>query len=224
MKHRNSNFVVGYWGRIKAGKPVPEQADIDPRGLKRLLSFVFVLETGVQNAVLYRLAGSTLCQYFGHELRGESFLSHWDEGSKPALTVLLRQAERLSVPICLVSLGATDGGRMVELETVLMPIAHAGHGRFLGVMSVLGDACILPGHHIVIQRLVSSTMVHDDGDATSTTPPSFGKRNRTLTRPTRVPHLRLVEFQCAARDPLRLELQEFAALRASRTFGALAKL
>ncbi|MGQ0740940.1 MAG: PAS domain-containing protein [Alphaproteobacteria bacterium] len=209
MKHRNSHFVVGYWGRIKGAKSVPDQADIDPRALKRLLPFVFLLETGGQSGALYRLAGTTLCHYFGHELRDAAFLSHWDEGSKPALSVLLRQAERLSAPICLVSLGATDDGRMVEIETALMPIAHSGRARFLGVISVLGDAGVLAGRNIVFQRLVSSTMVHEDGETTDTTPPSFGQRNRAPTRPTRVPHLRLVVPQRAAHDPLRLEVADF---------------
>ena len=35
MKHRNSHFAVGYWNRIRAGNGVPDQADIDPKALKR---------------------------------------------------------------------------------------------------------------------------------------------------------------------------------------------
>ena len=209
MKHRNSHFVVGYWGRIRGAKLAPDQADIDPKALKRLLPFVFLLDMrGANNVpVPYRLAGTALCERFGCELRGQSFLAHWDEGSKSALSVLLRQSLRLSAPVCLTSLGATDDGRMVEIETALMPLGHDGSepDRFLGVMTLLGDSSVLAGRNIVFERLVSSTMVHEDGETTDISPPSFGQRHGDGQRSARTPHLRLVVSRGATHDPLRFD-------------------
>jgi len=31
MKHKNSHLLVGYWSRLRKGRAVPEQTDIDPR-------------------------------------------------------------------------------------------------------------------------------------------------------------------------------------------------
>ena len=207
MKHRNSHFAVGYWGRIRGAKQAPDQADIDPKALKRLLPYVFLLDMrGTNGDVTYRLAGTALCERFGSELRGQGFLAHWDEGSKPALSILLRQSLRLCSPVCLTSLGATDDGRMVEFETALMPIAHGGNepDRFLGIMTLLGDSSQIFGRNIVFERLVSSTMVHEDGETTDASPPTFGQRNGGAPRETR-PHLRLVVSRNDAHDPLRFD-------------------
>jgi len=219
MKHRNSHFAVGYWGRIRGARSVPGQADIDPKALKRLLPYVFLLDMrGAGGDITYRLAGTALCERFGCELRGQGFLAHWDEGSKPALSILLRQSLRLCSPVCLTSLGATDDGRMVEIETALMPISH-GSGepdRFLGVMTLLGDSSQIFGRNIVFERLISSTMVHEDGETTDASPPSFGQRNGAAPREARTPHLRLVVSRSDALDPLRFDapkvLSEMLAL------------
>ena len=43
MKHRNSHLLVGYWSRLRKGRDLPDQTDIDPRAIKRMLSYVFIL-------------------------------------------------------------------------------------------------------------------------------------------------------------------------------------
>src|SRR6202012_5590854 len=88
MKHKNSHLLVGYWSRLRRGRAVPDQTDIDPRQLKRMLSQVFILD--VENAArpIYRLAGTGLCERFGFELKGTGFLAHWEAQSAQALSSL----------------------------------------------------------------------------------------------------------------------------------------
>lgn len=210
MKHRNCHFVVGYWSRVRQGRAVPDQADIDPRALKRLLPSIFLLDMhGTEAAgsgVAYRLAGTLVCERMGGELRGKNYLAHWDVNSRKALGVLLRQALRLGSPVCLTSLGGTDDGRMVEIETVLMPLSF-GRGepeRFLGVMQVLGDTAAA-GCVITFERLVASTIMHG-GDVARTSdfappPPDSGL---AIEPQSRAPHLRLVVSR-GATDPLRFD-------------------
>src|SRR5216684_3038656 len=93
MKHRNSHFAVGYWSRIRNGRTTPDQADIDPKALKRLLPFVFLLDARGGNFT-YRLAGTTLCERYGSELRGRDYFLHWDPESSTRLSELLRQSFR----------------------------------------------------------------------------------------------------------------------------------
>ena len=76
MKHRNSHFAVGYWSRLRQGRLAPDQADIDPRALKRLLPNVFLLEARGDGAFVYRLAGTALCDRYGAELRGSDRRAH----------------------------------------------------------------------------------------------------------------------------------------------------
>ena len=50
MKHKNSHLLVGYWSRLRSGREVPDQTDIDPRAIKRLLSYTFILDCEIRRA------------------------------------------------------------------------------------------------------------------------------------------------------------------------------
>jgi hypothetical protein len=214
MKHRNNHFAVGYWSRIRHGRVAPDQADIDPKALKRLLPFVFLLDARGSNFT-YRLAGTTLCERYGAELRGRDFLQQWDAGSRGRLTELLHRSLQACVPACLTSVGATDDCHMVEIETVLMPIAFgAAHPeRFLGVAQILTDVTSLAGRAISFERLVASKLVREDEPDDNTTPPPPAN---DMWRPhPRAPHLRLVTMGDSAgenTDPLRLDADPLRAM------------
>jgi hypothetical protein len=189
MKHRNSHFAVGYWSRIRQGRETPDQSDIDPKALKRLLPFVFLLDARGGH-LTYRLAGTTLCERHGGELRGRDFLHQWDPESRIKISDLLRKSLRTRVPACLTSIGATSNCNMIEIETVLMPITFgASHPeRFLGVAQVLTDVMALAGHAINFERLVGATLVREEATAElPPSPPHDGWRPHP-----RAPHLRLV--------------------------------
>ena len=85
MKHRNSHLLVGYWSRLRKGRDVPDQTDIDPRAIKRILSHVFILESSDTRRPLYRLAGTSHCDRYGAEMKGASFLARWEAQSRSAL-------------------------------------------------------------------------------------------------------------------------------------------
>src|SRR5450755_2793228 len=85
MKHRNSHLLVGYWSRLRRGRAVPDQTDIDPRAIKRMLSYVFILDASDTERPVYRLAGTSLCECFGVELKTINFLSHWESQSRSVL-------------------------------------------------------------------------------------------------------------------------------------------
>ena len=226
MKHRNSHFAVGYWSRIRHGRDTPDQSDIDPKALKRLLPFVFLLDAR-DGGFTYRLAGTTLCERYGSELRGRDFLHQWDPDSRVRLTELLRRSLQARVPACLTSIGATEDCHMVEIETVLLPITFGTHypERFLGVAQVLTDVSSLAGRAINFERLVAATLVREDETATQAPPPPPG--NEGWRSHPRAPHLRLVtprKLAAADNDPLRLDAEKgleallrFVSNRAGRT-------
>ena len=198
MKHRNNHFAVGYWSLIRRGRPAPDQADVDPKALRRLLPFVFLLDTR-HSCFVYRLAGTTLCERYGGELRGRDFLVQWDRESRSKLPALLKEALAESAPLCLTSVGTTADCRMVEIETVLMPMTfNAGAPeRFLGVAQILTDASPLVGRSIAFEKLVAydlvregDCVVHEPSPATAP-PPRPLRRSRT----SRGAHLKLVVSQ-----------------------------
>jgi hypothetical protein len=202
MKHKNSHLVVGYWSRIRKGRAVPDQVDIDPRAIKRLLSYAFILDCMNPSRPVYRLAGTSLCERFGFELKGTGFLAHWESQSGLSLASLLRQSLKMRQPICLSSIAATADGGMVELETILAPISFNGGEptRFFGMVQMLSDPTPLLGRSIAYERLVASQLIQEDeplpsqdhDQAPPASPPMSGPAPRSHPR---APYLRLVVSQ-----------------------------
>jgi hypothetical protein len=209
MKHRNSHLLIGYWSRLRAGREVPDQSDIDPRALKRMLSQVFILDARDPRRPYYRLAGTTLCDRFGLELRGTSFYAHWEAQARDRLVLLLRQSLQTKQPVWLSAIGTTSHSAMMEMETVLAPLTF-GHGapqRFLGIAQFLGDSNQLGGRAIAYERLIDSRMVreHEPVDRPQDPPAPLVPPPFSSNRAGKVPHLRLV----VSRDgpvPLRSEM------------------
>jgi hypothetical protein len=199
MKHRNSHLLVGYWSRLRKGRDVPDQTDIDPRSIKRMLSHVFILEASNAAHPIYRLAGTSLCERYGAELKGTNFLSHWDGQSRSTLAALMRQSLATRQPVCLSSIASTADCGMVELETVLAPVSFGDDGptRFVGLVQVLSDLSALGGRAIAFERLVASHIVSENEPISVRNnppppPPPPARPLQSLRSHPRAPHLRLV--------------------------------
>jgi len=137
MKHRNSHLLIGYWSRLRRDGQIPDQADIDPRGIKRMLPSVFILDAHDPACPTYRLAGTLICERFGQELRGTSFFGHWEAAARDTLQLLSARALAAKHAICLSAIGTTSHCATMEMETVLAPLTF-GPGaarRFLGITS-----------------------------------------------------------------------------------------
>jgi hypothetical protein len=201
MKHKNSHLLVGYWSRLRKGRAVPDQTEVDPRAIKRMLPFVFILDVEDAARPIYRLAGTALCERYGFELKGTGFLAHWEAQSANALAALLRQALTLSQPVSLSAIGASADHGMVEIETVLAPISFNGGAptRFIGLSQVLSDQTMLAGKPIAFQRLAASQFVREDEPLPSfdnlPPPPPPPNGLRTVRSHPKAPHLRLVVSQ-----------------------------
>lgn len=192
MKHRNSHLLVGYWSRLRRGRDVPDQSDVDPRAIKRMLAQVFILEASDPSRAAFRLAGTWLCDRFGFELKGTGFLATWEAQSRSAIVALLKQSLSLKQPVCLSSIGSTADSAMVEIETVLAPLRF-GPGtpaRFLGMVHILGDSGTVAGKPIAFQRLVGSSIIQED-EPLSHLPPTDSPGGPLRGHP-KAPHLRLV--------------------------------
>lgn len=200
MKHKNSHLLVGYWSRLRAGRTVPDQADIDPRAIKRLLSYTFILDCENPGRPIYRLAGTALCERFGFELKGTGFLAHWESRSSLSLASLLRQALKACQPVCLSSIAATAENGMVELETILTPISFNGGEptRFFGMVQMLSDPTPLLGHAIAYERLIASQLIQEDEPLAmydQTLPPPPPPQPPVLKSHPKAPWLKLVVSQ-----------------------------
>ena len=200
MKHKNSHLLVGYWSRLRKGRDVPDQTDIDPRAIKRMLSHIFILDALNPGRPMYRLAGTGLCERFGMELKSTGFLAQWEGQSAIALGSMLKQAIKMRQPVCLSSIGATTDSGMVEIETILAPISFNGGEatRMIGMTQFLTDIQQLAGRPIAYQRLVASQIVREGEPLTQSLtppPPPPPPAMQVLRNHARAPHLRLVVSQ-----------------------------
>ncbi len=196
MKHRNSHLLVGYWSRIRRGRDIPDQTDIDPRAIKRMLSHVFIVEARDPARASYRLAGTWLCDRFGFELKGTSFLATWDVPSHNPLVLLLKQSLALRQPACLSSIGTTSSCAMIEMETILAPLSfgQAAPTRFLGIVQILGEPGAHLGNPVSFQRLAGSKLIQEDESFPNSPPPPAPPPipPQPLRGHPKAPHLRLV--------------------------------
>lgn len=63
-------LVIGYWEALRAGRPAPLRAEIDPRGIEAALDRVFLAERIAPGVGRFRLAGMGLNDLMGMEVRG----------------------------------------------------------------------------------------------------------------------------------------------------------
>ena len=164
MEHMNSEFLVDYWNRLRNGRAVPDQAEIDPRAIRQFLPAVFILDASNPSFPTYRLAGTALCKRAGFELRGTNFFAQWDAQSFETLSSLLRRALRLRRPLCLRSAGRIADNGQVELETTLAPISYDGCGpsRFVGLAQTLNDPVARTGASDTFQHLSAWKLINQD--------------------------------------------------------------
>jgi hypothetical protein len=193
MKHKNSHLLVGYWNQLRTGRDVPDQTDIDPRAIKRLLRTVFILDAADPFRPVYRLAGTALCDRYGGELKGTNYLDRWEGQSRDQLTSALQQSLAMRQPFCVSSIAAGLECGMVEIESVLAPIRF-GSGipsRFIGMTQLIGSDLALGGRPIAFERLVGLRII-DESDRSSSAdmPPPAAPKVKSIQK--RAPHLRLI--------------------------------
>jgi hypothetical protein len=193
MKHKNSHLLVGYWSRLRNGRDAPEQSDLDPRAIKRLLPYTFILDCENPARPVYRLAGTALCERYGFELKGTGFFGHWDAQSAMPLGALFRQSLKFKQPVALTSIAVTGSNGMVEMERVLVPLCLKGGEptRFLGLVQLLSDPAPLFGRAIAYERLVGSQFVAEDEPHYDQAPPPPPRRMVLKSHP-KAPYLGLV--------------------------------
>ncbi|RWR13265.1 PAS domain-containing protein [Paenirhodobacter populi] len=83
---RISAEVRAYWEALRAGRLVPDRADVNPRGIDRALEYSFVLERVAPGIGRFRLAGTHLCDVLGMEVRGMPLTAFFVTSSRPQIT------------------------------------------------------------------------------------------------------------------------------------------
>jgi hypothetical protein len=137
MKHSSTRELFSYWNQQRGERPAPERGDIDPIAIRHALGDIFMLAVDFVDEQRFRLAGTRVCALFCRELKGEPFSALWNKASRqPIQDLLAIIAEDSTGAVAGVSGRAADGA-IVDLELLLLPLAHQGHARIraLGVLA-----------------------------------------------------------------------------------------
>jgi hypothetical protein len=135
MIHSEIRALYTYWERLRAGRPCPYRAEVDPRDMEGDAQHLFVLEDLGQGNLRFRLAGTALIDAFGYELRGMSARSVMAGKARESFVALI--AETLAEPgVGYARLFAPDG--VTVWEVVLLPL----RGNFGQIDRLIG--CLHP--------------------------------------------------------------------------------
>jgi hypothetical protein len=131
--------VFDYWNKRRANRPAPERADIDPVEIRHALGDTFMLAADFVDQLRFRLAGTRVCALFAREIKGEPFDALWSEASRSGIDELMGIVTGETGGAVAGLTGRADDGAPIDLELLLLPLAHAGLARIraLGVLAPL---------------------------------------------------------------------------------------
>jgi hypothetical protein len=136
IMHPSLQTLYRYWNEVRAGRLAPQRLEIEPSRIAGILSETFMLERTDAGTYQFRLAGTRLCEVFGSELRGKSFLDGWTEPDRRVLEDHLKTIAEQGAAAILTIEGIVDARHRVELAANLLPLLHAGKiTRVIGVMT-----------------------------------------------------------------------------------------
>ena len=133
MKHSSTRGLFDYWNRQRGARPVPERVDIEPTGIRRELGDVFMLATDFADNLRFRLAGTRVCALFSREIKGETFASLWDAASRDTIDDLIAIVSHERIGAVAGLTGYAADGDAIDLEMILLPLAHSGHARIRAI-------------------------------------------------------------------------------------------
>lgn len=136
MRHRATIALFQYWDRLRADRPAPQRAEIEPVDIKSLLADTFILEKDIRDEAIFRLAGTRLCATYGRELKGYSFPLLWSPRDQRIISRHVYSVFNDNAVVVIGFEGVGANGKSAEFEMVLLPL-HGGHGsqRALGAMT-----------------------------------------------------------------------------------------
>jgi hypothetical protein len=165
MKHKTSQSLYAYWDEVRRGRMAPRRFDIEPSRISDLLSETFILERPDAATLRFRLAGTRICEDFGGEFRGTSFLAGWSADDRLTLERRLASVAHHGAVGLFTFAAATAHGRAVHYEMLVLPLTHTNDAvdRLLGALGALQRPDWLGTDRLTTKRLLDDELIWPDG-------------------------------------------------------------
>jgi hypothetical protein len=134
-----SKAAYDYWNALRNGRPLPRRRDVDPAQMRAVLPHIMLIERLRTEEFIFRLAGTSVCQAFGRELRDHSLLSLWDVAHRGVISVALSGSLKNASPLLLRFRGHAIGRRPLPGELMLLPLLD-GSGQASRLLASLAFA------------------------------------------------------------------------------------
>ena len=134
-----------YWNALRNGRDLAGRSDVDPAALRSVLPQIMLLQHLHAKEIVFRLAGTRICQAFGRELRDHSLLSLWDRAHRSVIAGALIASLKRATPLVLRFRAHALGREPRDGECMLLPLLdEAGRaalwlGSFAFARDPLGD-------------------------------------------------------------------------------------
>ncbi|MCP5073496.1 MAG: PAS domain-containing protein [Rhodobacteraceae bacterium] len=154
--------LLTYWERLRADRVAPLRSELDPREIRGALDHTFILEHTGPDDVRFRLAGSSVCDRMGMELRGMPARSVIDPDSRAKFDAILTDLLADPKIVELHSQPNSADHSVGTARMLLLPMqSEAGSiNRILGCISQAGLAQSPPRRFVITKqkttRIVSS--------------------------------------------------------------------
>ncbi|HWK96111.1 MAG TPA: PAS domain-containing protein [Pseudolabrys sp.] len=172
MKHVSSQAVYTYWNEKRGMRPAPERGDIDPADIRQALGDTVMLAADFVERWRFRLAGTRVCALFNREIKGEALTALWGEEDQNSIETLAATLTKEQVGAVMGLTGLAGDGATVDLEMLLLPLAHAGHARIraIGVLAPLSAPYWLGSKPVVELHLTALRHIGPEMDAFAASP------------------------------------------------------
>lgn len=126
--------VVAYWHTIRPPLGIPTRDDIEPARLFGSLSHMFITERRGTD-IVFRVAGTSLCQAFGLDLTGVPLLGIWNVPDARRVASILDTQHSAAEPALLASEFSSVRRRRGELLVAALPFYdRTGERAMLGAI------------------------------------------------------------------------------------------
>ncbi len=122
MRNRGAQALFEYWHTTKGGASAPKRRDIEPRGMKSVLPWVFILERIDRDLTPFRLAGTGICAQNEQELAGTNFLSLWLGDCRRTMRSLMDNVALMPSPALIEFETKTRNMGRTSGEILLLPL------------------------------------------------------------------------------------------------------